>query len=402
LTDISYRKANIREELQGVFPESATVFGLSIKQMIFDDTIISNYRSSARLYDGSELEREAERINVLAAAGTAFLGLGLTQAIYDVEVENLRLSEANLELARLRRDVGYSGPDEIYRWEAMVAQNRSTLFSAARDVEAARITFNQVLGVEQNRRWLLEEISVDPQVFPFLGGRIDPMFQDLEQWDRFREALVRFAIDSAPEVRAVDRQLEAAGIQVGQLKRRYFVPSAFFDFSYRYRLSGGDDDLPSGDKDFYVFSFGADYPLFQGLRKAADIAKAEAERLALEGKRRFVSELIEQETRTALRGCESSFSRIEFARQAAEAATNNLRIVQDKYAEGIVNVTDLISAQNDKLVSDQVAAAAVYEFLIDLVELQRAISWFEDDKTPDEQEAFVEQMISVVRSESSR
>jgi outer membrane protein len=370
--------------------------------MIFDDAAISNYRSSARLYEGSELEREAERIDVLGAAGTAFLGLELTQAIYDVEVENLRLSEANLELARLRRDVGYSGPDEIYRWEAIVAQSRSTLFAAARDVEAARITLNQVLGVEQNRRWLPEEIPVDPQVFPFLGGRIDPMFQDLEQWDRFREALVRFAVENAPEVRAVDRQLEASGIQVGQLKRRYFVPSAFFDFSYRYRLSGGAEDLPSGDKDFYVFSIGADYPLFTGLRKPADIAKAEADRRALEGQRRFISELIEQETRTALRGCESSFSRIKFSRQAAEAAASNLRIVQDKYAEGIVNVTDLISAQNEKVVSDQVAAAAVYEFLIDLVELQRAISWFEDDKTSAEQEAFVEQMMSAVRTESSR
>ena len=111
-----------------------------------------------------------------------------------------------------------------------------------------------------------------------------------------------------------------------------------------------------------------------------------------------VAELIEQETRIALRRCENSFAKIKFTRQAAEAAANNLGIVQDKYTEGIVDVTELISAQNQKLTADQFAAAAVYDFLINLVELQRAISWFEDDKTADEQNQFVEQITSAVEN----
>ena len=84
------------------------------------------------------------------------------------------------------------------------------------------------------------------------------------------------------------------------------------------------------------------------------------------------------------------------------SATNNLSILEDKYAEGIVTVTDVTSAQNEKLVGNQLAAAAVYEFLIDLVELQRAISWFEDDKTSEEQDAFVELMTPALRDDTSR
>ena len=128
---------------------------------------------------------------MLGAAGTAFLGFGLTRAIYGVEADNLRLSQANLELARLRRDEGYSGRDEIFRWEAIVARNRNALLTAARDVKAALFTLNQVMGVEQTRRWLPVEIPVDPSVFPFLDGRLDPAFQNPEQWYRFQEALVR-------------------------------------------------------------------------------------------------------------------------------------------------------------------------------------------------------------------
>ena len=55
-------------------------------------------------------------------------------------------------------------------------------------------------------------------------------------------------------------------------------------------------------------------------------------------------------------------------------------------------VTDLVNAQNQAFVAEQVATASIYEFLINLVDLQRAVAWFEDEKTPAEQDAFVEEV----------
>ena len=71
---------------------------------------------------------------------------------------------------------------------------------------------------------------------------------------------------------------------------------------------------------------------------------------------------------------------------AAEAARRNFEIVQDRYTEGLVNVTDLLDAQNDRFNTERTAQAARYAFLLDLVAFQRAISWFEDVKTPEERE----------------
>ena len=39
---------------------------------------------------------------------------------------------------------------------------------------------------------------------------------------------------------------------------------------------------------------------------------------------------------------------------------------------------------------------AAYQFLIDLVDLQRALSWFEEDKTPEERDEFVERIRTAV------
>ena len=60
------------------------------------------------------------------------------------------------------------------------------------------------------------------------------------------------------------------------------------------------------------------------------------------------------------------------AEGSAEAARRNLELVSDSYERGVVSIVDLLDAQNAALVSDQVAANAVFDFLIDLMEVQRS------------------------------
>ena len=114
----------------------------------------------------------------------------------------------------------------------------------------------------------------------------------------------------------------------------------------------------------------------------------------------LVEQLVEQRTRTGVRRVGNSFPRIRFSVESAEAAGRNLTIVQDKYAEGIVNVTDLLSAQNEKFSADKVVEVATYEFLIDLVDLQRSISWFEWEKTPEERRQLAERILTGSQAES--
>ena len=85
--------------------------------------------------------------------------------------------------------------------------------------------------------------------------------------------------------------------------------------------------------------------------------------------------------------------------QAAEAAGESLELVQEQYSQGTVNVTDLLDAQNQKLTADQFSSAAIYEFMGDLVELQRAIAWFELDNPPDQRDATVARILSGIDEE---
>jgi len=375
--DFAYARTDIPSTFTnaGVAADGATMGRANLRQMLYDDAAVSGWRASKQLSGAGSDSYESVRLDVRTAAGTAFLNLALARALNQVRVENIRLTRENLELANLRRDVGYSGRDEIYRWEAQLAEQRSQ---------------NQILGTAQDRRWRPQEIEVEQESFRFAGGAMDGIFRDPVRHQALHEVLIDLAQQRSPEIRALTRTMEAQQIGLNQLGRSYFLPSFFVDLSYANELISGDvGTFPDGD-DSYAFMVGAAYPFFEGGRKASARAKGRAELQALAHQLALAGELVEQRTRTALKRVGSSFARIGLSREAAEVAAKNLELVQEKYAEGVVNVTDLDSAQNQQFVAEQAATAARYEFLLDLVALQRAVAWFEDELEPGDMERILE------------
>lgn len=396
--DLDYLKTDATL-LNPIFPQGsadATTGTVRLRQLIYDDEAWSLYKASGERFRGSQFEREAARLDILSDAGSAYLQLGLAHSLQRIEADNLRLSEDNLELARLRRDVGYSGREEILRWEAAVAEGRGALFLSEEDVEVARIAFNQILGVDQHLRWTLEQFDIDPDVFSLLDGRLDAVFDDYAAVRRLRDVLVGIALENDPELLAIDRAIAAQAIRLAEFRRRYFVPLVFVDavYSERFNRSGNTFLIP--DDNSYSVLVGASYPIYQGGRRKHDVARASSDLQGLQRQRLLTEQLVERRTRTALRRCENSFPRIKFSRQSATAAREGLALVTDRYAEGIDNVTDLLDAQNQSFGSEQLATAVTFQFSLDLVELQRALSWFEQDNSAEEQDRFVEQILTSV------
>jgi outer membrane protein len=385
-----------------LFPEKVVTAGVQVNQMIYDDRIVTDFRSSGRLLESADFELEAERLDVLGEAGRAFLGFVVARVIYRVAADNVDLTEDNLELSRVRFAAGLSGRDEVLRWESVLASRRSNLLRLSADVETAAVALNQVLGVSQDRRWLPEESDVDTAARNFWLGRLDPVFDDAARARHVIEAAVEFAVENAPELKALDLATDAIDIQVNQRARSFILPSFVASFSYDYLIDRTPEGPPGARNDMYSIEIAAIYPLFTGGGKYYDMKQQQAERTSLERQREFVRQRIEQRTRTALYQTGSSFAIIDLSRSAAESARQNLEIVQEQYTQGVVNVTDLLSAQNELFVAEQEAEASVYAFLSDLVEVQRSIAWFEIEKTPEERDAFYNRMNELIEAQAGQ
>jgi len=388
LADVSYEKANVE-----TFGDAdATRGGLVLHQTIFDDTQWSVYNSSKRTYDGATLQREADRLDVLAGAARSFLSFALAEALIRVESDNLAITRSNLELARLRRDVGYSGREEILRWESQLAEDQGNVLFAEQDVETTRIALNQVLGIDQRKRWIPLNREIDETVFPWFEGRLDRSFDDITARRALSDALVGHALETTPDIAAGQSGIEAQEIQVDRLRRSYYVPSVSADLAWSdaFSASGLAFVIPQGET--WSVRVGASYPILNGGRRKHDLARAGADLDGLERRQTFTRQIVEQDVRTAMRRCEGSFPRIALSRRSAANASENLELVSDRYAEGLVDVTNLLDAQNQKLISDRLATTAAFEFELDLIDLERAVAWFEMDHEEAANDGFVREI----------
>jgi outer membrane protein TolC len=115
------------------------------------------------------------------------------------------------------------------------------------------------------------------------------------------------------------------------------------------------------------------YPLFSGGAKFARRNNALETLSRLQTERGSLVQKIEQRVRSAAHMAGASYAAIKQSHDAAEASLKNLDLVVDSYSQGLLNITQLLDAQNAALVTSEAEANSIYQFLIDLMELERAI-----------------------------
>jgi len=369
-------------------PENFAQFGVGISQMVFDDEVISNFSSAGSQYEAAEFRYESDKLDIYLQAAQAYLNYVQARLFHQVELDNLRLTESNLEIAQMRVDVGQAGRDEVYRWTTELENRKGAVLSAEAVIEATRITLNQVLGLNQNINWSPEEIELKPGEFYFLKGNFDNIFENQTNLTTFREFSIKSSMENSPELQFLYKSIEAQEIQIGQEKRSFFLPKIYADFVYGNNF-WQNPDVPALDESGFTFGLTARLPIFEGTSKIYRIQREESVRNELTNTVLLTEELLEQRTRTSIRNLESSFPNISLRKNAAENAKLNLDVVKEKYANGIASITDLLEAQNANFISDQNSISAVYKFLRDLVQYQRSISFFEDTKTQEEKDDFL-------------
>ncbi len=384
----------------GLLPSQRTAAGVTLNQVLFDEGLISRLRATHRLAEEQRLETEAVRLGVIAGVCRRYLELLEARAVLRVERENLLLIRRNLELARLRRQVGSSGPEEVYRWESEEARGKGAVLDALSAVRAAEVAINEAMGLAQDQRWKPEDMVLAPHEYGFLGGRLDDVLGDGRQRARLQEIMVEMAISNSPALAAIDQALESARITRRHARRRFYSPTVSAWFSYEHELDASRDDasslgetLPRQDDDDWTLGVRLAFPIFEGGGRFFELRRAGGEVRRLEELRRDTRRRLEQSVRSALVSLVSSHAEIGLSQLSRDRARQNLELVRRKYAAGDIAVTELLDAQDQVLIQERAAALAVYRYFRDLVDLQQAIAWFEVERSEEEKEQLAEWII---------
>lgn len=168
---------------------------------------------------------------------------------------------------------------------------------------------------------------------------------------------------------------------------------ARFDYTNELQATRPGALFPAGQfENQWQLGLRASLPLLQGGRRFHEIDEVKARLMRIDSEVIRVKQILEQQTLSNLFVVESSYFNLDFSRKAAESARLNFDIVQLKYSQGIVGIIDILDAQNEYIARSQVAALAIYDYLIDLINLQRSIGWFEMDKTETEKQTWIDRL----------
>ncbi|BCO07973.1 RND transporter [Desulfolithobacter dissulfuricans] len=252
--------------------------------------------------------------------------------------------EASLAVAQARYDAGDLLKADLLNLEVQRSRARENLIQARHGLNLARRAFLNLLGLTEGT------VVVDPTL-----DKMQEIPEDLDPVNR-------------PELKRLDAMIRAAQASVRQARGgRYPTADAFGSWQAEegLELDGSGTSWMAGVK--------LNYTLFDGRRTAGQIAEARAKLAEAREQRRKIALYINLEIEQARLALQQAGERLQVTEKMVEQALETARLSRERFKEGVILSSDLISVENrltDALVRCSLART---ERRIAIADLRRAV-----------------------------
>ncbi|MFK7887440.1 MAG: TolC family protein, partial [Gammaproteobacteria bacterium] len=367
-------------------PQRSATGAVALSQLLYSESARSARDQQTFLQSGREYAFDARELDLILESTTAYLQLLRARTQVRIQRENVALSKSNLELARDRVDVGFASNADIYRWDSNLATAKSALLASLAVNRRAEDALNRVLNQPPGTLLALATPARDAP-FVMKAEQFDELISNPRSFNWFVAWNVEAAIRASPELNQIDAQIAAVERDVVARKRAFRVPDVSVQAQYLDNIdaSGLGSGSPADSLNDWNVSLNVSIPLYLGNARKAQLTRSRLTRQQLEFSRAATRQRVEQNVRAAMHNAQASYGNIELSEAGADAARKNLELVSDSYRQGAVSIVDLLDAQNQSLQADLSANNAVHDFLIDIMNFQRAASQYDFLLSPAEQ-----------------
>ncbi len=361
----------------GVFAEATNDLTLSLNQVIYSDSLSANLIIQTKVQRTRESSLREFKLDLIQAATTAYYRALNAQSQLKVQESNLNISRKNLELAKDRVRLGTSIASDIYRWEAEVAHASIAVASATAQLRQAWESLTRILNQPPGTRLPLREASFN-EPFVMTREEFDELIRSQADYSLFSDFYVQRAVRQSPELENLDAQIDAKRRQLQANRRARWLPNFTLGAKLSDNLSqqNGGPATGEGLSDWSI-NMQATLPLFTGGQTKAAISRSELELQQLLANRIATKSAVEETVRVQLHAAQAKYITIDLAKRAAEASKKNFELISEAYARGKVNVLQLLDAQESSLNAEAAASDSLFDFLITIMALQRAVGGYD-------------------------
>ncbi|MCG8423438.1 MAG: TolC family protein [Proteobacteria bacterium] len=378
----------------GLQPERQWTGTASATQVIIAEPAWARLSAEKKLQDSRQSNLERARLDVIANVAVAYLDVLRAKALERIQRQNLDTTRSNLARARSRVNIGAGTRAEVYRFELQIANDRKSVIAAVATRNIAEIALNRILNRPLEEPFDTEDATISDPVLLTRHKKLFSYMQNPAVFTMFRQFMAEQTLSLAPELKSIDSLVAAQKRLVTSRRLSYFVPTVavkggvtgeFYrggagqelDLGSEGPLPAPFDMLPERPDINWFVGVTASFRLFEGGASYARSAREQAELRRLERERQALRGRLTQLTLSRMHNLGSTYAAIDLSQEGATAARKNLELVTDSYSQGATTVVELIDAQNSALIAEQVAANAIYDFLVQWMNVQRAVGQFD-------------------------
>lgn len=317
---------------------SSSQQGIGLSMTLFDGGgVLRELKAARAQVTASNARIQGEALRLEGEVKRQYYRTLRARRLIDVERQLLASASERLERTQALLRVAGSSPVDVLGAEAEVASQEQALARAEADARKERLLLQELMGVAGDVAY---ELTSE------LPAPLDPNVLNLTE-------LVQRALTGAPDVIVAQAGLRAANQQASAARARRF-PSITASAGYGRSMSlSSYDALFEMNPQNRVFNFGisASFPLFNGFRTGAEVARADASRDDARHDERLAVLRAERQVRSAHIDLVNAHRILELAERKAQLSRERLQLAQEQYRNGAMSFAEL------QLVIDRTASA---------------------------------------------
>jgi outer membrane protein len=327
--------------------------GLSATLELFDGfRRLANIRATGATHDAAEAGVVNQQFQVTLQTKQAFYNALATEELVRVAQSQVRRAQQQLQISVDKLHAGSATRSDSLRSTVDYGNARIALLQAQANLATAQANLGRQIGVDQPVRALP-----------------DSALPSLPDTTTLRAP----GIEHAPQVEQAEAQARAARAQVWTARSQYW-PSLSVTYS-NSRQGTATPNLPLFNTYPETFSwrFGVSWTLFNGFTREQNQVNASAARDLAEARADDMRRQVNAQITQQIAAMTTAYEKIDIARANLTAATEDLRVQNERYRVGAATILDLLTSQTALTTAEGGLVQARFDYLIARAQVEALI-----------------------------
>ena len=306
-------------------PDAVDDYGLTVSAdwFLFDSGQTWYGTRQARMgREAAGLGRDRMTQEIIARTVSSYNGFLLVRENLKTTQQALKTAEATLKLVNSRFENGLVVESDLLQTEVHIADLKQRVFQVESMVSISRAALCAAMGVDPGTPFEPgDELTSDPETTA-----------SLDEW-------LKTAEHKRPDLLAMREQEAAAETEIKKA-RAARLPGVALSGEYSTHADGINEG-----HDSYSIGARVTLNLFSGFQVSARVREAKANLREIRAGCEGLVQSISVETRTAYYQAKSAWEEIKVTGAAETQANEALRIVRDRYKNGLLTIVELLNSE---------------------------------------------------------